>query len=144
MNRSPSTTPAAPAGTQSASALAAHHAHGWHFLADFNGVAPTLLTDAGRIEQILRASADAAGAHILFTHFHHFGENQGVTGVLLLAESHISIHTWPEYGFAAADIFMCGQAEPERALAVLRQAFAPAREQVQRVLRGEDANTIGT
>ena len=121
----------------------AHQAHGWHFLADLHGVAAPLLCDTARIEQILRASADAAGAHILFMHFHHFGENQGVTGVLLLAESHISIHTWPEYGFAAADIFMCGQAEPERALAVLRQAFAPERAQIQRVLRGENAQAIG-
>ncbi len=117
-------------------AARAHQAHGWHFLADMQGVAPGLLASPAGIEQILRAGAAAAGAHILFTHFHHFGENQGVTGVLLLAESHISIHTWPEYGFAAADIFMCGQAEPERALAVLQQAFAPASTQVQRVLRG--------
>jgi S-adenosylmethionine decarboxylase len=47
---------------------------------------------------------------VLFSHFHAFGEGQGVTGVVLLAESHITIHTWPECGFAAADIFMCGSA----------------------------------
>jgi S-adenosylmethionine decarboxylase len=117
----------------------AHHASGWHFLVDLQGVAPALLMDGPRIEQILKESAHAAQAQILFAHFHHFGEQQGLTGVLLLAESHITIHTWPEHGFAAADIFMCGQAEPERALAVLRGAFAPAHEQVARVLRGQPA-----
>lgn len=136
MNPSPSLAFPPPASEQAAGAATVRHAHGWHFLADLQGVAPALLTDAARIEQILRASADAAGAHIVFTHFHHFGENQGVTGVLLLAESHISIHTWPEYGFAAADIFMCGQAEPELALSVLKQAFKAGHAQVQRVLRG--------
>jgi S-adenosylmethionine decarboxylase len=95
-----------------------------------------LLADPAALGQILRQAAIAAGAHILFSHFHHFGQQQGVTGVLLLAESHISIHTWPEQGFAAADVFMCGQAEPERALDVLRTACQPAREQVQRIVRG--------
>jgi S-adenosylmethionine decarboxylase len=128
--------PVFPLPANALSTAPAHHAQGWHFLADLQGVAVDLLGDASRIGHILNESAKAAGAHVLFTHFHHFGENQGVTGVLLLAESHISIHTWPEYGFAAADIFMCGQAAPERALAVLRQAFAPTHEQVQRVLRG--------
>ena len=120
-----------------------HQASGWHFLADFHGVADALLSDADQIALILQSAAKAAGAHILFSHFHHFGNDQGVTGVLLLAESHITIHTWPEAGFAAADMFMCGQAEPERALALLRQAFAPTHEQVQRVLRGNRDVTPG-
>lgn len=114
-----------------------HQASGLHCLADLYGVSATLLADPAALEQILRQAALAAGAHILFSHFHHFGEQQGVTGVLLLAESHISIHTWPEQGFAAFDIFMCGQAEPERALSVLRSACAPQREQVQRIERGQ-------
>ncbi len=57
--------------------------------------------------------------------FRHFGPGLGVTGVLLLKESHISIHTWPEYGFAAVDAFMCGAARPELAVEVMRTAFAP-------------------
>ncbi|UUZ57112.1 adenosylmethionine decarboxylase [Massilia sp. H-1] len=58
----------------------------------------------------------------MHSHFHSFGAAQGVTGVLLLAESHISIHTWPEFGFAAADIFMCGDARPALALDVIERA----------------------
>jgi S-adenosylmethionine decarboxylase len=75
---------------------------------------------------MLRAAALAAGARILHGHFHTFGAGGGVTGVLLLAESHISIHTWPEERFAAVDIFMCGAARPELALAAIRTAFGEA------------------
>ena len=113
-----------------------HQASGLHCLVDFYGVSAALLADPVQLEAIVRQAAEVAGAHILFSHFHHFGAQQGVTGVLLLAESHISIHTWPEQGFAAADVFMCGSAEPERALALMRSALAPEREQVQRVTRG--------
>jgi len=60
----------------------------------------------------------------------------GITGVLLLAESHISIHTWPEVGFAAADIFMCGAARPQLALEVIDQALAPSAREVKIVERG--------
>jgi S-adenosylmethionine decarboxylase len=114
-----------------------HLASGLHCLVDLYGVNADLLADPVRLEAILRQAAEAAKAHILFSHFHHFGAQQGVTGVLLLAESHISIHTWPEQGFAAADVFMCGNAEPERALDVLRNALTPEREQVQRITRGQ-------
>ncbi len=125
-----------------------HLATGWHFLVDLHGIAAHLLAHPARIEAILRQAAQAAQAQILFAHFHHFGaelgKEQGVTGVLLLAESHITIHTWPECGFAAADIFMCGQAQPALALSVLREGFAPHSEQVQRVLRGGIAGVAQT
>lgn len=116
-------------------ALRAHLPVGTHLLADLSGIAPELLTDCAGIEQLLRKAAAAAGAHVLHSHFHGFGPGQGVTGVVLLAESHISVHTWPEDGFAAADIFMCGAAEPARALAVLQDAFQPAHCQLNTVRR---------
>ena len=59
---------------------------------------------------------------LLFENFHHF-QPSGITGIACLAESHISVHTWPEDHFAAFDIFMCGQAQPELALAILHQYF---------------------
>ncbi|MES2743645.1 MAG: adenosylmethionine decarboxylase [Pseudomonadota bacterium] len=98
---------------------------GKHVLADLAGIAAHKLVDCGEIEQLLRAAARAAGAHVVHSHFHSFGPGQGVTGMVLLAESHISIHTWPEDGFAAADIFMCGHAQPELALAIIETAFSP-------------------
>jgi S-adenosylmethionine decarboxylase len=109
---------------------------GRHVLADLYGIAPALLRDAEALAAVLRTAAEAAGAHQLASHFHSFGTDDGVTGVVLLAESHISIHTWPEFGFAAADIFMCGHSHPERALAVVVAALAPLRQEVRTAARG--------
>ncbi|NML07878.1 adenosylmethionine decarboxylase [Sphingomonas sp. G-3-2-10] len=81
---------------------------GRHLIAELHDAAH--LSDADVIEAALRDGATAAGATILDVRLHHFGPGQGVTGVALLAESHISIHTWPEHGYAAIDIFMCGRA----------------------------------
>ncbi|MDB5756157.1 MAG: speD [Massilia sp.] len=114
----------------------AHRPAGVHLLADFHGVDPALLVSSDAIDTLLRAAAEAAGATILHGHFHSFGPQQGVTGVLLLAESHISIHTWPEYGFAAADIFMCGDSAPQLALEVIECALAPASRIVKTIERG--------
>ncbi len=116
--------------------MSPHRPAGVHLLADFRGVEAALLTDPARIDALLRAGAEAAGAHILHSHFHTFGEALGVTGVVLLAESHISIHTWPEYGFAAADIFMCGVAQPQVALDVIERALRPESWVVQTIERG--------
>ena len=115
---------------------AAHRPAGTHLLADFYGVAAERLLSTGDIDALLRAGAEAAGARILHSHFHSFGQAMGVTGVLLLAESHISIHTWPEFGFAAADIFMCGNAQPQLALQVIEHALQPRSRIVQTIARG--------
>ncbi|GGC09418.1 adenosylmethionine decarboxylase [Pseudoduganella buxea] len=119
-----------------------YRAEGTHLLADLSGIAPALLTDCAAIEALLRAAALAAGATILHSHFHAFGPGQGVTGVVLLAESHISIHTWPEQHFAAADVFMCGASQPALALAVLQAALAPARCDVRTVRRQASADAV--
>ena len=117
-------------------ACSPHRPSGVHVLADLYGIAAERLTSVDAIDRLLREAAAAAGAHVLHSRFHGFGEAQGVTGVVLLAESHISIHTWPESGFAAADIFMCGNAQPELALRVIELALAPAARSVQRIERG--------
>jgi len=118
----------------------AHRPAGTHLLADFYGIDEGKLIDVERLDALLRAGAEAAGARILHSHFHSFGGGGGggggVTGVVLLAESHISIHTWPEFGFAAADIFMCGQAQPALALQVIEHALTPASRVVQTIARG--------
>jgi S-adenosylmethionine decarboxylase len=88
------------------------------------------------MEQALREAVEAAGATLLHIHLHHFTPNGGISGVAVLAESHISVHTWPERDFAAFDIFMCGDAEPARAIPVLAQAFRPRRTLVNEQLRG--------
>ena len=107
---------------------------GMHLLVDLWGASN--LTDPAAIDQALRAAAEAANATVLHGHFHHFGPDGGVSGVLVLAESHISIHTWPERDFAAVDIFMCGACDPYRSLPVLQAAFAPASMQLDEQRRG--------
>ncbi|MCX7373892.1 MAG: adenosylmethionine decarboxylase, partial [Alphaproteobacteria bacterium] len=77
-----------------------------------------------------------SGATILHGHFHHFSPNGGVSGVLVLAESHVSIHTWPEKNFAALDIFVCGACDPYKAIAHLKTGFLPERVQLNEQRRG--------
>lgn len=96
---------------------------GQHGLLDLYGCPPELLSDPSSLQRALEHAAHLANATILFSHFHHFGEGGGVTGVLLLAESHISIHTWVEHRFAAVDIFLCGQKNPQTAAQFLQQAL---------------------
>lgn len=98
------------------------------------------LDDIDHIEQTLRDCVDAAGATLLHIHLHHFEPNGGVSGVAVLAESHISIHSWPEHGYAALDIFMCGNANPDACVPVLREAFSPKQIAVSELLRGQGAD----
>ena len=94
------------------------------------------LNDIDHIETTLRRCVDAAGATLLHIHLHHFTPS-GVSGVAVLAESHISIHTWPEIGYAALDVFMCGKANPNECVPVLREAFKAKRVAVSEMLRGQ-------
>jgi len=91
------------------------------------------------IDEALRKAVAAAGATLLHIHLHHFEPNGGVSGVAVLAESHISIHSWPEANYAALDVFMCGDAKPEACIPVLRAAFKPKRIVVGEHLRGQGA-----
>jgi S-adenosylmethionine decarboxylase len=95
-------------------------------------------TDPARIEAALIGAAEAAGATVLSAHLHPF-VGGGITGVLLLAESHISIHTWPEHDYAALDLFMCGAARIEAAADYLDAALTPTRTARRLLLRGEAA-----
>jgi S-adenosylmethionine decarboxylase len=107
---------------------------GTHLLIDLWGARN--LDQPELIDRALREGAIVAGATILHSHFHHFTPNGGVSGVVVLAESHISIHTWPERNFAAIDIFMCGVCDPRRAIPVLQAAFHPERVDVGEQRRG--------
>lgn len=77
------------------------------------------------LERTLLEAAKASGATVLMSKFHHFGDGYGVTGVVLLAESHITIHTWPESNYAAIDVFMCGKCDPNDTLAIFDKVFDP-------------------
>lgn len=96
----------------------------------------TGLDDEARIAQAFRDCVDECGATLLHIHTHKFSP-QGVSGVAVLAESHISVHTWPEIGYGAFDVFMCGDAQPWRAVDVLARAFQTADVRVKELLRGD-------
>ena len=107
---------------------------GMHLLIDLWGASN--LDSPALIDHTLRDGALAAGATILHSHFHHFTPNGGVSGVVVLAESHISIHTWPEKRFAALDVFMCGACDPHKVIPFLKAAFSPSSIVVDEQRRG--------
>lgn len=94
------------------------------------------LDDVDVIEMTFRRAIKEAGATLLHMHFHEFTENGGISGVAVLAESHISIHTWPERGYAAVDVFMCGGAEPHKVVPILKHAFNAGRVSLSEQMRG--------
>ena len=107
---------------------------GNHYLIDMWGC--LFLENDKKIKELLISAAKVAGATILHAHTHHFGEGQGVSGVVVLAESHISVHTWPERNFVAFDIFMCGNTDPDLSLELLKNRFKPNKIRVKKIKRG--------
>ncbi|MGI9524406.1 MAG: adenosylmethionine decarboxylase [Hyphomicrobiaceae bacterium] len=113
---------------------------GNHLIIDLFGA--RLLDDIKHIECTLKRCVDVAGATLLHVHLHHFTPNGGVSGVAVLSESHISIHSWPEADYAALDVFMCGDARPELCVAVLKEAFEAREVVVKTHQRGEDLDLM--
>lgn len=116
---------------------------GLHLTAELHQcAAPALLADPAALRRLcLRGVADA-GLTPVGELFHHFAAGGGgITGVVLLAESHLAVHTWPELNAATLDIYVCNlhadnSARAEALLDALERAFAPARKQRQRLVRG--------
>ena len=107
---------------------------GTHLILDLWGAKN--LDNLELVEQTLRQAVKVAGATLLHISLHHFEPNGGISGVAVLAESHISIHTWPERSYAALDVFMCGDAQPHKCIEVLKQSFCPERIIVNEQMRG--------
>ncbi len=108
---------------------------GKHLIIDLFGAVK--IDSLEHMEAALREAVIAAGATLLHIHLHHFTPNGGISGVAVLAESHISVHTWPERDFAAFDVFMCGDARPADAIPVLERFFAPSQIDVKEYIRGK-------
>ena len=88
------------------------------------------------LKKIIKEAANLSKANILHIHMHRFGKEQGISGVAVLAESHISVHTWPERNFIAFDIFMCGNTYPELASEFLIKKLKPKRKKIELIKRG--------
>jgi len=112
-----------------------HETHGRHILLDIWDAEPELLNDLAAVQETMLEAADAAGAAVVGNMFHRFPV-QGLSGVVLLAESHISVHTFPEHGYAAFDIFTCGEhVDPDAACDHIVRRFGGERY-VKRFDRG--------
>lgn len=96
------------------------------------------LDDIVKMEQAFKDAIIASGATLLHIHLHHFTPTNGISGVAVLAESHISVHTWPEKHYAAFDIFMCGSAKPEKTIPIFEKAFKPKTTKITSLKRGQD------
>ena len=108
---------------------------GHHLLAEFTGCSAPSLADLKIVTDAMLRAAEASGATVVTHSFHHFSPH-GVSGAVIIAESHLAIHTWPEHGFAAVDFFSCGPVDMERGLAVLKAAFAATGETRLELERG--------
>lgn len=120
------------------------NALGRHILAEFYGCPPEILNDIRLIERAMVDAALEAGAEVREVAFHKFSP-QGVSGVVVISESHLAIHTWPELGYAAVDVFTCGSTvDPWVSCNYLREYFEADRMVAQEILRGTfDAEVSG-
>ncbi len=116
---------------------------GVHIILEFFGCDPNTLTKRDYVERVMLEAAQRANTHQIGTFFHQF-KPHGVSGVIVIEESHITIHTWPEHGYAAIDFFYCSDdVNPDRAIETLIEAFKPARISKVEFVRG-DLKETGT
>ena len=113
------------------------NALGRHLLMELEGCDKELLNDLSAIRSALLSAAEDSGATVLGESFHRFNPH-GISGVVIIAESHLLVHTWPEYGYAAADIFTCGDSvKPERAAELLVERLGATHHSVVEIERGK-------
>lgn len=129
-----------PLSTQSGSQPAPVHLKpnhlGHHILAEFYDCDPNVLNNVERIEEHMVGGAKACGATVIGSHFHHFSP-YGVSGVVIISESHLAIHTWPEFGYAAVDLFTCGtECDPALAYEYLKEAMNSSSAHYTELSRG--------
>jgi S-adenosylmethionine decarboxylase len=116
------------------------NALGRHILAEFFNCDVQILNDVEKVEQYMKRAAIECGATIVNSVFHTFNPH-GVSGVVVIAESHLAIHTWPEYGYAAVDVFTCGDSvDPRVATKVLQEYLGAESIKSIELNRGELKN----
>ena len=112
------------------------NALGKHLLLELKDCDREVLNDLGFLKRLLLAAASEAGATVLGESFHQFNPH-GVSGVVIIAESHLFIHTWPEHGYAAVDIFTCGNSvQPGKAAQMLISKLGAKNHSILEIQRG--------
>ena len=112
------------------------NALGRHILLELKDCNREVLNNLNLLQDVMCSAAEEAGATILEQHFHHFSP-QGISGAIIIAESHMAVHTWPEYGYAALDIFTCGDSvKPEVAVEKLIKTLESKDPTVMELKRG--------
>jgi len=109
---------------------------GHHYIVEGSGCNPDVISRVEQVEQVLVRAAEVADVQIWAISFHRF-RPMGVSGVVVISESHLSVHTWPEAGYVALDIFTCGdRAKPEAAVQHALKAFGATNMHITEVTRG--------
>lgn len=117
-----------------------HNPIGHHYIVEASGCDPDIISNVAKVQQILVRAAELAGATVWSVSFHKFPP-QGVSGVVVISESHLSTHTWPEYGYGALDIYTCGDnVDPEKAISYAVEAFGASSSHMTEITRGLDEN----
>ena len=115
-----------------------HDPIGHHYIVEASGCDPKVIGDVAKVQQILVKAAEIAGASVWAVSFHKFPP-KGVSGVVVNSESHISTHTWPEYGYGALDFYTCGDTiDPEKGLFYAVEAFGASSSHITEITRGID------
>ncbi len=116
---------------------------GRQLMVEFYGCHTDILNDVEGIDKAMTQAARESGATIVESVFHHFNP-YGVSGVVVIAESHLAIHTWPEYGYAAVDLFTCGEeVDPYKGFEYLKQVLGSTNLSVSEMKRGMLADPTG-
>jgi S-adenosylmethionine decarboxylase len=115
---------------------------GTHYLAEYYDCDRSKINDISLLERIMIEATELSGARIIRHFFHQFSP-QGLSGIIVIAESHFAVHTWPEHGFAAVDLFSCGDFDFRAALNHIRLSIGAERHFVTLVRRGTIAAAGG-
>jgi S-adenosylmethionine decarboxylase len=119
-------------------AKTAHFPIGHHYIVEASGCDPKVIGSVEKVQQILVRAAEIAGANVWSISFSKFPP-MGVSGVVVISESHISTHTWPEMGYAALDIYTCGaKVRPDKAVIYAVEAFGAETSHITEITRGID------
>jgi S-adenosylmethionine decarboxylase proenzyme len=114
---------------------------GRHLIAELSDCRNDILNDLPRLEKILKEAARRSGAVVVNTVFHRYNP-QGISGIVVIAESHLSLHTWPEYGYAAVDCFTCGDTvDPYKAVEHLKEQLFCQSIKIREINRGIPSDT---